>query len=182
MGGLLTSLKIEAKFPSVNFQELVYPRISNPVLEAKQKDVLFSVIHGIYRNRSRLFHQNRTDDDLCPNQACRREGLVQDVEHIFCSCYKVRSAWQWTRSKILELVTELGPPLAISDTDIVMAMFPTCRFEMECVFILGVYMELVDREVVSRQKELLVSCLLGVLKVKVSSIRSRAVPQIQLAV
>ena len=177
MEDLLTPPKIDAKFPLVNFQELVYPRISNPVLEAKQKDVLFSVIHGIYRNRSRLFHQNRTDDDLCPNQACRREGLVQDVEHIFCSCYKVRSAWQ-----ILELVTELGPPLAISDTDIVMAMFPTFRFENECVFILGVYMELVDREVVSKQKELVVNCLLGVLKVKISNIRSRAVPQIQLAV
>ena len=25
-------------------------------------------------------------------QACRRENLIQDLEHLFCSCYKVRAA------------------------------------------------------------------------------------------
>ena len=109
---MLTPPKVEAKFPLVNFQELVYPRILNPVLEAKQKDLLFSLTHGIYRNRERLYQQNRTEDAFCPNQACRREDLVQDIEHIFCCCYKVRSAWQWIKNKIFELVSDLGlgPP------------------------------------------------------------------------
>ena len=84
--------KVEDKFPIVNFQELVYPRIENAGLEVKQKDLLFSIVHGIYRNRVRLYEQKRTDDALCPNQACRREELRQDIEHIFCSCYNVRSA------------------------------------------------------------------------------------------
>ena len=114
MDDMLMPPKVEVKFPLVNFRELVYPRIVNPVLEAKQKDLLFSIVHGIYRNRERLHQQNRTDDALCPNQACRREGLIQDIEHIFCSCYKVRSAWQWTRRKILELVSNLGPPVSSS--------------------------------------------------------------------
>ena len=161
MDDMLMPPKVEVKFPLVNFRELVYPRIVNPVLEAKQKDLLFSIVHGIYRNRERLHQQNRTDDALCPNQACRREGLIQDIEHIFCSCYKVRSAWQWTRRKILELVSNLGPPVVISNKDIVMAMFPTSRQETECMFILGTFLELVDREVMSTKKDLLLDTLLG---------------------
>ena len=79
-------------------------------------------------------------------------------------------------------MTELGPPLDITDIDIIMAMFPTSRLEVECVFILGTYVELVDREVISKQKDLLLNTLLGTLRVKTECVRSRAVPQIQLLV
>ena len=61
-------------------------------------------IHEIFRNRARLFQQDSAEDNLCPNQACRREHLSQYIEHIFCSCYKVRAAWQWTRRKMLVLL------------------------------------------------------------------------------
>ena len=182
MDDLLNPPKVEMKFPLVNFQELVYPRIKHAVLEAKQRDLLFSLVHNIYPNRQRLFQQRRTGDALCPNQACKRESLVQSIEHIFCSCYKVRSAWQWTRSKILELVTELGPPVIVSNTDIILAKFPSSRQEVECVFILGTFVELVDREVVSGGKELLLSTLLGVVQTRMEYIRRRAVPQVQIVV
>merc|ERR1712105_359499 len=33
-----------------NFQELVYPRIKHALLEVKQRDLLFSLIHNIYPN------------------------------------------------------------------------------------------------------------------------------------
>ena len=108
--------------------------------------------------------------------------MVQSIEHIFCSCYKVRSAWQWTRSKILELATELGPPVIVSNTDIILAKFPSSRQEVECVFILGTFVELVDREVVSGGKELLLSTLLGVVQTRMEYIRRRAVPQVQIVV
>ena len=81
--------KAESKFPQVNFKELMYPRLQNKALEVKQRDLLFSLTHGIYRNRARLFQQNRAEDNLCANPACRRENLVQDVEHLYCTCYKV---------------------------------------------------------------------------------------------
>ena len=176
MDDLLTPPKVELKFPLINFPELVYPRIKHSMLEVKQRDVLFSLVHNMYPNRQRLFQQRRTDDAVCQNPACKREALVQDIEHIFCSCYKVRSAWQWTRNKILELVTELGPPLVVSNIDIILAMFPTCRQEVECIFILGTYVELVDKEVVSGQKDLLLDTLKGVLRAKTEFVRKRAVP------
>ena len=49
MSSPLTPPKIEHKFPLINFPGLVYPRMNHEVLEAKQKDVMFAIVHGIYR-------------------------------------------------------------------------------------------------------------------------------------
>jgi hypothetical protein len=181
MKDLLVPPKVELKFPQVKFKELVYPRLRNKVLEVKQKDLLFSLTHCIYRNRARLFQQNRAEDDLCPNTACRRENLVQDIEHLFCGCYKVRAAWAWTRRKMLELMRNQGRPPDISNMDFILAKFPLSDHEVECLLIIGTYVELVDREVVLKQKELMVNTLIGVLQAKTVSARSRAVPQAHIA-
>ena len=172
--------KVEKKFPNVDFQNLVYPRLTHPVLEAKQKDLLFALVHAIYPNRARLSLQGRANDALCPHIACRMERLTQDIEHIFCTCHKVRAAWQWLRDKMMGLLSGPGPPPVLSNITIIMAMFPKDMQETECMFLLGTYIELVDREAVSKQKELLLNTLLGVLQTKAQYVRSRAVPQFHL--
>ena len=108
------------------------------------------------------------------------EGLTQDIEHIFCTCYRVRAAWGWVRDKVMGLLSGPGPPPVLSNFTIIMAMFPKGLQETECMFLLGTYIELVDTEAVSKQKELLVDTLLGVLKTKAQYARSRAVPQFHL--
>mgnify|MGYP001395921831 CR=1 FL=1 len=177
---LLVPPKAEAKFPQVNFRELVYPRLQSKVLEVKQRDLLFSLTHGIYRNRERLFQQNRVDNILCPYPSCKRENLVEDVEHLFCLCYKVRAAWQWTRGKMLEMMRDQGRPPDVQNMDIILSMFPKCRQEAGVMLILGTYVELVDREAVLKQKELLVNTVIGVLKNKTKYAQKRAVPQVLL--
>jgi hypothetical protein len=180
MSDLLVPPKVELKFPAVNFPKLVYPRIQSKVLEVKQKDLLFSLTHGIYRNRARLFMQNRADDDLCPNSACRRENLVQDIEHLFCTCYRVRAAFGWVRGKMLELLSDQGRPPDITNMDLILAMFPKCRQETECTLILGTFVELVDKETVLKGKDLLVNTVKGVLRNKLECMQTRAVPQVHL--
>ena len=180
MENTATPPKVEKKFPNVDFQDLVYPRLTNPVLEAKQRDILFSLVHGIYPNRARLSMQGRANDTLCPHLTCKMEGLTQDIEHIFCTCYRVRAAWQWMRDKVMGLLSGPGPPPVLSNFQIIMVMFPKGLQETECMFLLGTYIELVDTEAVSKQKELLVDTLLGVIKTKAQYVRSRAVPQFYL--
>ena len=124
---------------------------------------------------------NRADENLCQNQACKRESLVHDVEHIFCLCYRVRAAWNWTRRKVLEFLTDQGRPPNVSNSDILLAQFPKSRQEDECTLMLGTYVELVDREAVLKQKELLVNTVIGVLQTKIVSTRSKAVPQAHIA-
>ena len=57
-----------------------------------------------------------------------------------------------------------------------MAVFPKCMQETECLFLLGNYMQLVDK-----QKELLVDTLRGVLEAKLETVKTRAVPKLVLS-
>ena len=63
---------------------------------------------------------------------------------------------------------------------ILMAMFPKCRQETECILLLGTFVQLVDRETILKQKELLVNTVIGVLKNKSEYARRRAVPQVHI--
>ena len=127
MTDLLASPKVELKFPQVNFTELVYPRLQHKVLEVRQRDVNYGIIHGIHKNRHRLFQQHRTDDPYCTHQSCNRAGMEETVEHIFASCFKVRTAWLWLRSKVIELMSDQGPAPAFSNTELLMLMYPRCK-------------------------------------------------------
>ena len=115
---------------------------------------------------------------LCSNQACTISGLAQTVEHIFCLCFRVKTAWLWLRGKLIEVLSDQGPAPALSNTELLMMMYPRCRQEAEAAFLLGTYLELVDKEVVAKKKELLVGTVRGVLRAKVEHMASRAVPEI----
>ena len=77
----------------------------------------------------------------------------------------------------MDFLPDQGRPPDISNTDIILAMFSKGRQDAECTLLLGTYLELVDREVVLKQEELLVNTVIGVLKTKTESARKRAVPQ-----
>ena len=64
--------------------------------------------------------------------------------------------------------------------EIIMQMYPSCRKEIECSFLLGTFLELVHREVMVKGKELLVNTLKGVLRARLTQNRSRAVPDVLL--
>ena len=83
---------------------------------------------------------------------------------------------------MIDFLTDQGRPPDISNPDILLARFPKSRQENECTLLLGIFVELVDREVVLKEKELLVDTLIGVLRSKAESAMSRAVPQVNIAV
>ena len=177
MKDLLVPPKVESRFPQVNFK-LVYSRMNHMVLETRQKDVSYSIIHGLFKNRDRLYQQGRVDDGLCQHQACKHSSLVESVEHIFCLCFRVRTAWIWLRDKVLELMSDQGPAPVVSNTELLMLMYPKCRREAEAAFLICTFLELVEREVAGKQKELMVGTVRGVLRAKVEQLSIRAVPQI----
>ena len=78
------------------------------------------------------------------------------------------------------LLADRGRPPDVTNTDILLARFPKGRQENECTLLLGTYVELVDREAVVKQKELLVNTVIGVLQTRSVSARNRAVPQVQI--
>ena len=104
--------------------------------------------------------------------------MEETVEHIFALCYKVRTAWLWLRSKVLELLSDQGPAPALSNTELLMLTYRRCRREAEVIFLLSTYTELVDREAVGKQKQLMLGTLRGVLRAKAEQLKIRAVPEV----
>ena len=44
---ILPPPKVQEKYPNVDYQQLVYPRLSYKILEPKSKDIQFSIVHGL---------------------------------------------------------------------------------------------------------------------------------------
>ena len=66
--------------------------------------------------------------------------------------------WLWLKQKLMEMLNDQGP--APNNHAIIMLMYYTN--ENEVIFILDTYMELVDREVIGKQKQLSVDTVQGV--------------------
>ena len=79
-----------------------------------------------------------------------------------------------------ELLARTGPPPIVTNEAIILARFPKCTQETEILFLLGNYIELVDKDVVNKQKKLQVDSMQGVLEAKIQFVKARAVPQLYL--
>ena len=82
--------------------EKVWERINHPVLEVKQREMMFLVVHNILPTRERLLRLNQVDSDQCEE----RDGM-EDVVHLFCTCRRSQVAWSWMRRKIINRYPEL---------------------------------------------------------------------------
>ena len=167
--------KVELAFPGVDFHELVYPRLSHAVLEPGPKDVLYCIVHGLYRNRERLFLQNRVNSPFCQVPEC--QGAVQNREHIFCSCSRVVGAWLWMRRRLLQMMHQTIGAAGTSNTEFILLQYPKDIQDKECIWLIGNYVEIVDNVTIGKSKNLNVEELKGVLRARLQGMAGRAVVQ-----
>ena len=167
--------KVEGKFPEVNFLELVYPRLNNKILEAEARDALYCMVHNLHPNRKRLHQQGRAQDPYCPLPQC--QGMVQDREHLFSSCYLVSQAWLWLRTKLLQLLPTTVGAMAISSEDFLLLRFPKDTMEKELVWIIGNYCDIVLRVVIAKKRRLSADHVSSLMKSRLHPLKYRAVVQ-----
>jgi hypothetical protein len=175
---VLPAPKVEQEFPTVDFREVVYPRLKSKVLEAGPRDILYCLVHGLYRNRARLFRQNRAHDPQCPVPEC--QGAVQDREHIFCSCTRVVEAWLWIRRRLVQLLANTVGATAISNEEFILLQYPKDTTETETVWLIGNYLEVVDSFTVGKNRKLNLDQLRGTLRGRLQGMVSRAIVQPQI--
>ena len=167
--------KVEAKYPGVDFTGLVYPRLAHKILEAEPKDILFTLTHNLQPCRERLFQQRRAQDAFCPFPQC--QGMVQDREHIFCSCYLVSEAWLWVRSKLLQLLPNTLGAAATSGEDFILLKYPKDTMDKEVVWLIGNYCDIVKKMAIMKRRRLGANKVAGMLRARLLSLRERAVVQ-----
>ena len=82
--------------------ETIWKNINHPVLDVKQRELLFMLVHNILPTRQRLFRLNQAQDVNC----IEGDG-EESIEHLFCSCRRTQAAWAWMRRKIINLFPHL---------------------------------------------------------------------------
>ena len=169
--------KITSKFLNVNFPADVWPRLSYPVLPSGPQQILFDSIHGLTRNRARLYQQGRAGDPwcmVCPRKVPLRPP-VSDLEHIYCSCSRVRAAWLYVRALVFRHQPELR---GRGDRTLVRFMFPRESKDQEVVWLLASYMEMVQEVCVARGSKLLPMAVKGRLSERLKMSQLRATKQL----
>ena len=160
--------KVTDKFTSVNFPGDVWPRLSYTSLTTEPRQIVFDSIHGLIRNRARLYEQERVGDPhclQCPDQ-------VADVEHIFCHCQLVRNSWLYVRNLVCQHQPELR---GVEDKVLTRFLFPRDNCDQEVVWLLANFMQVVQEQCVARNSAVTVAGTRGILKERLRMMQTRAV-------
>ena len=159
---------------------MVYPRLVYRILEPESRDILFSIVHGLVYNKNRMFHQGRVQDPHCPLPECQNQ--VQDLEHLFCSCFLVVEAWGWILSRLKENLPATPGALMATYTnkEFLMLQFPADTMDKECTWLLGNYCSIVASSVTGRKRRLRADVLAGKMRGRLQGLKGRAVVQPQL--
>ena len=125
----------------------VWVRLQDPVLDSMARDISFMIIHNIVANKDRVNKFNMAASPNCPE--C---GVVQDNVHLFCECINVREAWFWLRQRMLGMLPPDGG--TTSNFEFLHLMFMSGMFDSEIVWLIGVYVQFVWINVMSKKKSL----------------------------
>ena len=148
--------------PSIVFRRdlpnwgMVWDRVSSLMLEPGGREVLYMVVNNIYPTQERLYRINREKPadrrqvwtDVC--QGCN-QGEVQDCVHLFMECDRVREGWHWVRRRIMILLDDVQ---GLSNYEILHLSFPRELDENEIMWLLGVWVAMVQEEVVVKKRVL----------------------------
>ena len=119
---------------------------------------MFDAIHGLVRNRARLFEQGRVLNPWC--QVCPRVVSLQlprsTLDHLFCVL--VREAWLYIRDLVVRNQPELQGE---EDCSLVRFLFPRDRMDGEVSWIMANYLDIVQEQCIARGTTLLQPAVRG---------------------
>ena len=79
----------------------IWTRLNHPVLTSPVRDIMFLLIHNCLPTRDRLFRLN-----MCDSAQCTSQDGIEDTEHLFTACVRTQVAWEWSRRKIFQLMSD----------------------------------------------------------------------------
>ena len=89
-------------------------------------------------------------------------GVREDNTHLFTECVMVREAWGWVRMRLLSLLTQQGA--RTSNFEFINLMFEKHFMDVEAVWLVGTFVELVWVEKIQRNRNVTINHLIGHMK------------------
>jgi exonuclease III len=138
--------------------DVVWLRLNSPILSPLGWEGLFMIVHNIVPNRDRLYEKfNMANSPACDRAECA--GERQDNAHLYTGCVLVREAWCWLRRRLLELLPQ--DHCHTSDFELINLFFGRHTQDEEMVWLLGNYVDLVNREVRGVRRTLRIEKMIG---------------------
>ena len=99
----------------------------------------------------------------------------ETIRHRYEECGKVSHIWEW----VTELISILDPMCIPDDThEILFLNFHRSARESAILWLLGAYVEVIDREIVSREQVLSIRQVRGIFKQRKLMTRYQAMPDL----
>ena len=164
--------KVELKYPERDFR-LTWQRINNPVIDKHARTTLYLLIHERYGTRERGFRLMPTHyiTPLCRN--CHVD--IEFPSHLFASCDWVKEAWKKLRSILENLDMNIAH---ISDENLLHLNFHHSLRESAILWLMGIYIEYVDNELIANKRKLSSRTFLGRAQAKLFECQYRAMPSL----
>ena len=116
----------------------VWRSLHNPCLTSVSREVLFLLLHNKLPVKERIFRIRLAVDPYCEHcLGLTGAAKICDLEHFFCTCWRVLQVWERLKLMILNL---LGlEPEDLSDWDVLNLRLPQRNIN-EVIWLLGIYL------------------------------------------
>ena len=173
----LPSAAIEQKYTDRNWG-LIWKRLDSGVFDATSRSILYLIIHERVntKDRGNRLMPGRYKSPECPR--CTQPGILMSREtsnYRYFHCNFVSEAWEWLKNIILSLDNSLA---FSQDDEILSLSFTGGVRDNAIMWLLGVYVDLVEKQVVIREQKLNVQSLKGVLRQRKQMCKYRAMPDL----
>ena len=83
--------------------ESVWKKLSSPAIDGKTREIMYFLIHNKLPTRERLFRFFSVNDPYCLLCIESDGPIIDDREHYFCKCLKVKEVWQAFKELLVEI-------------------------------------------------------------------------------
>lgn len=123
--------KVLSKHAGVEW-ERVWRNLRSKVISIQGRDLIFSIIHNIYKTKSRLFRMNQHPSGLC--NWCRVE---ETCSHFFTSCIYTNETWIYLKTVLRRIIG--SQPLIMDNLRLLFLDIQPHRNLNEILFLISFY-------------------------------------------
>ena len=157
---------VELKYPNISF-DIVWKRVNSGVLNKTGRNLLYLIAHERSWTKERGFRLNPNiyETPLCPK--CHL--YVHTQTHKYAQCQWIVAAWEFLR----DIVNRVAPDLIFeSDHNLLHLCFSPMQRDSAVVWLIGQYLEYVEKESILGNKRLLQAHISGWLSAKLLESRN----------
>ena len=116
----------------------VWKLITFPCLDLNEREVLFLLVHRKLPVPERLFRVGLLNDPYCLTCLDSNVTAICDLEHLFCTCVRVKECWTSIRNIVLGLLPNATSGLS-QNLDLISLNFSRNSYEKEIVWLIASY-------------------------------------------